>query len=100
MSPWRSDHLFTPARSVWRMASEDSAENFIERHPALLALHVHRIGKARYLGEPMWLPMHPAIHQLDYPTKRLVVARPRGVARVGPEERKHTLRNRRPGYDR
>jgi hypothetical protein len=26
MSPWRSDHLFAPAPSVWRMASEDSVE--------------------------------------------------------------------------
>jgi hypothetical protein len=81
------------------MASEDSVEDVIELHPALLAVHVHRIGKSRYVGEPTWLSMHPAIHQVDHATEGLVVACPRGVAHVGSEKREHVLRDRRPRYD-
>src|SRR5687767_10142846 len=43
--------------------------------------------------------MHPAIHEVNHQTEGLVVARPCGVAHVGAEKRKHTLRDRRPGYD-
>ena len=78
------------------MASEDSVENLIKSDTALLAIHVHRIGESRYAGQPAWLSMHSAIHQVDDQTEGLVVARPRGVAHVGPEKRKHMLRDRRP----
>ena len=69
-SPWRSDHLIALTTGVWRMASEDSVEDFLLWALALLAVEIHRVRELNDPRKPCRLPVGTQGEQVHHEPER------------------------------
>src|SRR3954447_18990876 len=86
MSPWRSDHLIASGRGVWRMASEDSAEDFFQRTLALFPVEVHRVSDLNDLRKAGWCPVGGLCEEPQDVPEAFEVSPTRGEPHVSRQE--------------